>query len=283
MMVLIRMELDKALKNKWFVIALGVGCVLGLMAAIPYGIALLTSTFSPAPNKFYDPELQSCFNAWMSIDQSAESLLFFQIVPLLAVIPYAWSLCSERKDGYLAQVYSRTKRGGYLVAKGIAVFCAAGLVAVVPQILNLIVVACFLPGYTPQVGAAIYTAVFWDNVGSWFFYNIPLLHAALFWGIDFLLCGIWAAFVFALSCLVRNRVVLLTAPYLALLMIQFVNDRIFLALGALSGFDVGLFNNLRASLTSHNAQDGWVMSFEMLILLMATWVIGWVCRKRDVL
>lgn len=283
MIVLIRMELGKALRNKWFAIALGVGLALAVLGALPYIVGLFTSTFVPAPDKFYNPELNSCFNAWMSIDQSAPSLLFYQIVPLLAVIPYASSLRSELKDGYVAQVYARSERGRYLAAKYVAVFCAAGLVAALPQLLNFVLLACFYPGYLPQVEAAIYTAVFADNVGSWLFYNMPLLDVLLFCVIDFAICGVWAGFVLVLSCLVRNRVVLLVAPYLALLLVQFANDRIFLALGALNGFDVGLFNNLRASQTSSYAQDGWIMLIEMAVLLAVAWGIGWFCRKRDVL
>lgn len=282
MIALLRMELSKAMKNKWFFIALSVGVAFSLVSAAQYIIPQMTSQFTPSPDKFYNYTAESCFTAWMSLSQGAVPLLFYQIAPLLAVLPYVWSLRSELKDGYIAQVYARTHRECYLIAKYVAVCCSAGVVAVAPQVLNFVLLACFFPAYVPTIDGAMYTTVFWDSIGSWLFYNVPLAYVGWYCVIDFGLCGFWAGFVLALSCLIRNRVVVLVVPYLSLLLVQFVNEKIFLALGGLNGLDVSLFENLRGGAASY-LQNGWVILAMCLAFFALAGGLMALCRQRDVL
>lgn len=278
-----QIELNKAFRNGWFVVALVIGCAFGLGCAALYAIPSVFSTFVPNPDKFYHPTSQSCFNAWISVDTTSWALLFYQVLPLLCVIPYAWSFASERKDGYISHAYTRVGRGEYFFAKYVSVFLSAGAVAVLPQVLNLVMLACFFPGYVPSIQDANYYApVFWQSIGSILFYNAPLAYVALYMLIDFLLCGAWAGLVLALSLVVRNRVILLTAPYLALLAVQFVNENIFFAIGKVRGFQLSLFENLHGSCSMY-IQNGWIVVGEIITLLFVTGLFWVFWGKRDAL
>lgn len=282
MKILLRMELEKAFASKWFAAALALGCVFAVGCAALY-FPSPGSTFTPSPDKFYYPTSQGCFHAWISVSGTSLSLLFYQLLPLLAVVPYAWSLRSELKDGYFSQVCTRASRDKYLAAKFVAAVCAAGAVAVIPQLLNLVVLACIYPGYLPNiVYDSMYVAVVQESIGSWLFYNFPLGYVLLYCAIDFALCGLWAGFVLALSFLVRNRVVLLVAPYVFLILLQFVNERIFLALGGLRGFELGMFANLHGGYNMY-LQNIWIIAAECLVLLALTVAIFLAKRKSDVL
>ena len=189
MFTCLQIELSKAFRNGWFVVALIIGCVFGLGCAALYAIPSVFSTFVPNPDKFYHPTSQSCFNAWISVDTTSWALLFYQVIPLLCVIPYAWSFASERKNGYISHAYTRVGRGDYFFAKYIAVFLSAGAIAVLPQVLNLVMLACFFPGYVPSIQDANYYApVFWQSIGSILFYNAP----------PCLRCAVYAHRLFAL-------------------------------------------------------------------------------------
>ena len=160
----------------------------------------------------------------------------------------------------------------------------AGAVAVLPQVLNLVALACFFPGYVPSIQDANYYApIFWQSVGSLLFYNAPFAYVALYLLIDFLLCGAWAGFVLALSLVVRNRVILLTAPCLVLLAIQFVNENIFFAIsGGVRGFQLSLFENLHGSCSMY-IQNGWIIIGEIVALLFMAGVFWIFWGKRDAL
>ena len=280
MISVVSTELSKALRNPWLFISLAIGCMLAILSAWQY---VPIYEFTPDSGRFYYPDSQGCFQSWMSLSATSAPMLFYQLLPLLAVTPYACSLASEFKDGYIAQTYTRTSRGAYLAAKYIAVGISAGLVAVLPQVLNLVFLACVHPAYLPNVTMAMYYGgVFWDNIGSWFYYNVPILYVALYCGIDFALCGLWACFVLSLSLLIRNRVLLLTLPYLGLLALAFVNERIFFALGGIRGFDLSLFENLHGFLSAYR-QDGWIILAECFVLALLSVGILALFRKRDVL
>lgn len=274
---LLKMEFEKACRNVWFALALVIGCVLAVYNALQY---IPTDTFTPSPDKFYYPTSQGCVQAWMSINTSSVALLFYQILPLLAVAPYAWSFASELKDGYICQVYTRTARLRYVFAKYVATMCSAGLVAVVPQLLNFIVLACLFPLYTPVIADSMYLGIFGQSIGSWLFYNVPLGYVALYCGIDFAMCGLWAGFTLSLSFLVRNRVALLVAPYAGLMVVQFVNERLFLALGGIRGIPLSFFENLYGGAHMY-AQNGWIILGECVVLAVASIAIIATCWRRD--
>lgn len=281
-MPLIRTELGKAFKNRWFVIALVIGGAFGAYAALE--LLPMSDYGEIEPNEFINYEANGCIQNWMSVWLMPAGELFYQLAPLLAVIPYAWSFASDRQSGYDAQIFTRTKRTKYLAAKFIAVWLCGGAVVVIPQLLNLLILACVFPYYVPSIAeaAGLTTGIFWNSIGSWLYYNIPLAYVGFYCLIDFSLCGAWAALTLGISCIVRNRVALLAAPYVVLMIAQFVNERLFLALGGIRGIQISLMENLYG-FTSMYQQNGWVVFTEFLILAVGAMILTSLGSRRDVI
>lgn len=283
---LLTMELRKAFANPYFAIALGIGLFLCCAEAVDMMRSdsfseYLEEIASGENDIFISPASYSCFIAWMSVGgDSLWCFMFYRIAPLLAVVPYGWSLASERGNGYVGQIYTRTNRIRYLAAKAFAAFAAGGTVTVVPQLVNLALVATDCPALVPEVFDALTTGVFHDNLWASWFYEVPGLYVAAYCMLDFVLCGVWAAFVTLLGCLTVNRVAVLTVPYVAIYGMQFLNERIFLALGGIRGFQLSLFENLRAYTTQY-VQNGWIIAGEILLLAAACLLLTRVGCRRD--
>lgn len=264
---LLVMECSKALRGRWFRIALGIALALALTsAALHIARYLMHGVTELYAHKYVSPACDSAFRWWISLDGLyPTSELFFQLMPLLAVMPYAWSQRSELQDGYSAQVYTRTDRTRYALAKYLAAALSGGLVVAIPLIANFLAIACFIPAYMPNIYEAIYLGVFEGMLWSELFYSVPVLYTVLYTLLAFALCALWAGFVCALSFHIDNRVILLVAPYLAMLAVQFVNQRIFVAAGGIQGFQLDLVANMRACL-SDMPSDGWIILAEGALL-----------------
>lgn len=284
MRALFGMELRKAIRNPWFIIAVAISSALAVVSAVGnilyyqrYGV------FELYAHKYVSPVPGSCFKWWISLDflQPASTLLF-QLLPLLAVIPYAWSFRTEMQSGYLNQVATRTTRKRYLAAKSAVVFLTGSLIAAVPLILNIFMLACFIPAYLPDITEVLYLGVYTSDLWSWFFYNAPVAYVFLYTLLASCMCGFWALLVHSLSFAIDNRVALLIAPYLGVLGLQFFSDRIYLALGSINGPQLGLSANMRAGVESY-PQVWWAITLEIAVMLTASALLARRQLKEDLL
>ena len=277
-------ELNKAFCNKWFVVALMVGIVLAAISAcsqIERYLQYVSLNFNEA--KYYPPHLYNCFGMWMSVEfVNPTSLLFYRLAPLLATVPFSWSIGEELRCGYSAQIRARVSSSSCIASKLAASFVVGGVVIVVPQLLNIAMIACFVPAYTPEITDAMYLGIFHDNLFSGLFYARPVLYVAAYCILDFLLCGLWAAAVSCFSFFARNRVLTLSVPYVMLVVVQVVNERIFLMLGGIKGMQLSLFENLRAA-TSMYVQSWDVIIAEFALLMLYVVVCALVMRKSDLI
>lgn len=276
---LVKVELRKLAASPLLYLALAVGVFLGLADAATTVAGVMSEISEMAEED--DDVLRTCYAYWMSVRHSTVwATLLYYVLPLLAVIPYAWSLVGERRSGYVVEVYSRASRGRYFGAKALAAFLAGGVVAVIPQVLNFLTLMAFFPLATPDVFDALYVGIFEDNLWAELFYGVPALYVALYLLLDFLYCGLWAVLVLAIGYTTKNRVVVLAAPYLALVILQFVNERIFFYLGGIRGIQLSVFENLHAYSVQY-VQSGSVILAELVLMLVAALLLAWYGARKD--
>lgn len=217
-------ELDRALRNPWFLVSLTVAITLVLLHSIDR-----ISQFAPItldPQEWLGLTSAGCFNTWIVTDASNVApyrALFFLLLPLLATIPHAWSLGSDQRSGYAGQMLVRTSRASYLGAKAGATFISAALVAAIPLLVDLLMLACFLPAYTPDV-TELMVGIGQEELWSELFFTEPLRYVICNVLLAMTLCGLWATLVMALSPLLGNRALSLVVPYAGLWTIQYLND-----------------------------------------------------------
>ncbi|WP_276675703.1 hypothetical protein [Collinsella stercoris] len=256
---MIIMELERMLHSPWLLVPLGIALALATASAIE-AYAYLQNQYAQhvsfgyglglASHYYNGQTREGSFGNWIVVgaNPTLSGTLFFYALPLLAVMPCAWSYLSERKSGYGAQVCIRSDRDSYLVGKCVAAFVSGALIAIVPLLWNFLLISCLLPAYFPLIEDVQRVGLFDTCFFSELFYSHPLLYVGAYTLLDALLMGAWAVAVMGVSNVTNDRVKLMVVPYLALFAWHYFNGWIFDTL-AIQGFNMNLFNSLRSEST----------------------------------
>lgn len=213
-------EVRKAFGNRWFAVSLFVGCVLALASAV--GSCVLYGDTLAEIIEWWGlvaPSLSavSCFRFFMTSDYiQAPTDLFYALVPLLATVPYGWSLCEERHRGYAQHAFLQCGRVRYVAGKALAAAASGGVVVAVPLILNCVACACFIPAYEPDVATVFNTGVYETVMGSELYYNVPVLFVGFYIALTALFGAGWAAFVLLMGGYAHDGVRLIAGLFVLL-------------------------------------------------------------------
>lgn len=157
----------------------------------------------------------SVFNQWLGASMhTVQGYLFFLLLPVLAVLPFACSFAQERKSGMLEEILLASGgRVRYLLAKFLAVFLSAGTAVLLPLGLNLALTAATVPALTPMTATGSFF-VFSTSMWAELFYTWPWFYTLGYLAIIFVYAGLLAQICLWLSYFVRNQLLLLFAPCL---------------------------------------------------------------------
>lgn len=251
---LLRLEFSRAFTNRLFLICLTLGIGIAIVAAVESTTGYYADLEQVMPyieNSFMNQFAQSAFTLWMpnAVMKSVPNLFFF-ISPLFVGLTYAWSWRSDIKSGYAACLLMRTTRAQWYKAKALAVFVAGGAVVCVPLLVNLAIVLCFVPAYTPDIIDVVYT-------------------------------GLWGTTVLTLSQFIRNRVAIVALPYIGLIVIKQVSD----SLAVLTGIQPGaltILDQLKAR--GDQFYYGWEPICASVVAMLAiSLAIPALTQRRDLL
>lgn len=221
---MLKTELRKAFLNKWFGISLLVMSILGIANALD-----AHSLFNEVYNIYVDQI------SYANSDFSTLSLFgyliitsadlgpteaFYLLFPIAATMPYSWSLCKEKNNGYLANVYTRTKKSTYLAAKCIATFAVSFVVILVPLMLNFIATACLIPAFTPDVSSFIYNGIGENRLWSSIYYTTPIFYCILFVLLSAIFSGLWGSVIQVLGLFAKRQDKLLASSFICLFSFQ---------------------------------------------------------------
>ena len=240
---LVCVELRKAFGSKMFAASIIIGSALSVATSFINYFTIYHASYMAAAlyeTKWFDPSILTCFRYWLVADfNRMTTYLFFMLVPLLAVLPYAWSYMMERSSGYAMQIASRAPRSGYLLAKGAATFASGAAAVAVPVVLGLIVIACLVPARVPYVTSEFYFGIDESSFWSELFYNEPILYSVCYIVLIAGFSGVWAVLVMLTGCAVRDVVALTVLPYLVLIGVRFACENVFydIVQTALTPFD----------------------------------------------
>ncbi len=281
-------EMYKAFYNRWFAVALSAGIVLGIISAM--GTIVLYLETEKQMVEWWgltNPLLSasSCFRFFMISDYTQPATdLFYALLPLIAVMPYGWSLCQEKKAGYLRNVFVRVSRVRYLSNKVVAACVSGGLAVILPLILNAILCACFIPAYTPDVSTVFNTGIYEFVMGSELYYKNPILFVFLYLSVSFLFSAFWAGFVVLLGGFTGSSARLMAGSFLLLYLLGSFEAQIGILLFG-SGIEylsvsplVWLRGVAISGYTDIRATTVWLL---ILIVSVAILLLHW--REKDVL
>lgn len=241
-------ELNKAIRCLSFRLSLGIALALSLaQAAVPISKVIRPGYYDLDPTEWLGMSQDGSYCIWIGVgvlDDTPLRLVFFSLIPLLSTFAYASTFCSEIRTGHATQIASRGGWSSYLGAKLAAVFVTSALVAFLPLAINFATVSCFAPAYTPDINEVLYIGLTAGQLWSRLFYTHPLAYVAMSSMLDALLCGLWSALVCLFGYWVDNRVVLVSASYGFLLLVQYVNNSVVFSLLGRSGFCFNLIGSL---------------------------------------
>lgn len=266
-----KLELHKALKNKYFLASVLAGCILGIISAFvriqmyDNNMGMIRTIRSSGVQYNSRPEVYTLYNNWLSADgYSVAYSLFYFLFPLFAAMPYAWSYCMERNKKYEHNLLIRTGKLRYYISKYLAVFLSGGLAVMLPLLLNFLIVAMAIPTRTPALNYEMYYGVEHGTMWSQLFYTAPMLYDVLYFLLNFLFCGLLAVLGMATAYFTRNQIAVLLVPFFVSLVLEYATV-IFDWTG--TGMALSPLSFLHAT-PLHNYNVWWVILLEGILLFL---------------
>lgn len=218
----LKIELKKAIISPYFLcgfILMTLFAVLSAMYMVEkqgfYTDAIKAdSAFSTNP----DLPLFSFFSSWIGAEKmSLAYILFFNLMPIGAALPFAWSFCGERKSGYIKNIVTRDRKINYYRAKTFAVFISGVLTVLIPLVINIMIVSSKMPLYKPFAGYNFYNGVYFGGMFADLLYSHPGIYVFLYVILNGLYGGLFALFGAALSFFISNKFTSVLLPFVVFL------------------------------------------------------------------
>ena len=229
----LKLELKKAFKNKFFWISVVLGCLITLLSfehMVNMYYEGMSAISGNSTDIIYDPHIgiNTVFNCWIGGEPfSLGSSIYFFVFPLLIALPYGWSYSEERKCGYRRMMITKTGKKKYYCAKYVAVFLSGGVAMVLPLIFNFWMTLLVVPAILPDVTMNMFYGVFGGSFLAELYYTVPFLYVAIYLFIDFVYCGFLVCICMAVSGIVRQKWGDVLIPFLLLLFVHVITDYIY--------------------------------------------------------
>lgn len=264
----IKIELNRAFINKMFLISLVLSFLIVILQVVQDAL--------PYANELYlypDQYPPSIYNSCLGLSVSVWNAIFYLIFPVLSAMPYADSFLSDKKSGYIKNIYTRTNKKNYLIAKFISVFLSGGMVVLLPLLLNILLVALCVPAVIPDASTGFFP-IFSNFTGAEVYYTNPLLYVLLYALLMFFVSGCFACTSLLFSFFVKYKYVVLMSPFL-----------LFMAISCISTL-LSLNNPLNISQWIIPSQQFQTLNLsvaiiEMLAILFLTYIIYFLKGTHD--
>lgn len=279
-------EIKKAFRNRRFWVSVLIGSLVSLLSAWNVIKRYLEELdfrewlIRESPQDYRNPDLPiyTIYNRWIGANYGEVEIdIFFILIPILAVLAYAWSYHEERKSGYIRNVVLRTGRTPYFLAKYTAAFLSGCITVVIPMAANIMALSAFLPSVNPDVYYDIYNGIGPQNMGFQMFYKMPAFFLIVRMLLICAVGGLSAASVVALSFFIRNKFALLLAPFLFLLTIQYLSSLWYYYISDLS---ISPMEFIKGGTRN---SSGWIAGgYVIIIFLLSFGITMWKGARDDV-
>ena len=229
----LKLELKKAFKNKFFWISVVLGCLITLLSfehMVNMYYEGMSAISGNSTDIIYDPHIgiNTVFNCWIGGEPfSLGSSIYFFVFPLLIALPYGWSYSEERKCGYRRMMITKTGKKKLLLCKICSSILSGGVAMVLPLIFNFWMTLLVVPAILPDVTMNMFYGVFGGSFLAELYYTVPFLYVAIYLFIDFVYCGFLVCICMAVSGIVRQKWGVVLIPFLLLLFVHVITDYIY--------------------------------------------------------
>lgn len=214
---MMKIELERALKSKMFIVSILIGlCIVAfdiMNNIIPQRYAL-DEFIKMGEEAYTEIQLPGLYMQWMGVRPGTYIFLYYFIMPLLTALPYSVSIIMDVRKRYINNIFTRINKKEYYKAKLFTQFITGGLVATVPLIVSYIASAMILPAYKPLVVTGQYVFREKHVVGR-LFYNNPFAVAIIIFLSVFIGFGLINCIAYIFADLVNNRFMVALTPFIA--------------------------------------------------------------------
>lgn len=280
----VKTELWKATHNRMFCLAVAAGCLISLLDVLQ--TALVTHRILESTQILLHMDLpvssnpagSSLFTKWISVNGvNWGSRTFVLIWPILATMPYGFSLCQDWRSGYDNQIVTKCGRRAYFRGKYIACFATGGLAVSLPVILNLLLDALVCPAWIPEV------QMLQSGIGNGYFlaelfYTKPWIFCAVWGVVDFLWGSAAACLCLTLGGRIRHSFMVVLFPFA----VFFAAESVIAALGSFFQYSVELSPLVLVLADPHRPNPWWVIFSEIVVLLAVSAGAGyWQVKNHE--
>lgn len=216
-MVVFKIEMKKVLKSKllWSVIAFAV--ILTALSAI-YQLQSSKKDFETMAGFGYNVMSATFDNTYVNtVYRDAISItpsMFYRFIPFICVLAYGWSYSNDIRSGYIKSIITRTSKLNYLTSKYFATFISGGMVVTIPILVNILILACFMPFRMPNISESSYYTEIPAFAFTNLFYKAPQLYMMIVLVFHFILGGLFATFAMAVSMFTTNKYIVTLFPFI---------------------------------------------------------------------
>lgn len=290
MINLLRMEVKKSIYSSAFFLSILLMVVLTVSSAIyvVYTYEEYVNFLQPLSSngifdKNYILQTYTAYSGWIGGEsRSFAQGLFYLLLPALSVIPYGVSYYQEQHIGYMNNVYIRTSKIKYLMAKSFAAFFSGFMACFISLIFNLIIVFLILPNAMPHVNYSIYYLVYFGHFLSDFFYSIPFIYLLSFVILTSTFSGLFSFFTISLSFTIKNKYILYAFSMIVLAILEygaiFIDNTV---VGNQWPHEISLINLLHACTTRGDKNGLIILMYFCTLLFLAVLMLFFECRRKD--
>jgi hypothetical protein len=213
-------EFKRAIYNKKFWCCI----MLAITLALLHYFQVVYPEFKTNNREIYAKNLYpvSTFEIWMGARGGLQSTIYYLMIPVLAILPYASSLFEDIKTGYIQNIIIRTSRKNFFLSKLIVSILVGGTLAVLPMVLNLYLTAMTVPSIKPEVTQKIFPAINMNCMFNELFYSRPYLYVGIYCLIIFAFASIFVVFCLMLAFYANNYIEVIIFHFLVYIFLDFV-------------------------------------------------------------
>lgn len=212
MKTLLKIELERAFKNKWFYITLCIELVLVIA-----DVCTVALPARMAYEEFYIPvrdyQIPGTYCYWMVVNNGTVYRLFHFIFPLLISIPYVFTIYNDIKSNYVYNITSRIDKSRYYLSKLLTQFIVGTAVVAFALISSFVLTAAILPLEHPTKASAEYN-ISVTKAFPELFYNHTFVSVIVFIVLESVVFGIIGCIGFIFSYLLNNVIMVMLSSFI---------------------------------------------------------------------
>lgn len=211
---ILMIELKRGFKNKTFFFSVLLGIVIGNIEFFKEVLPLASKLeeYLAYDNPMND--ISWLYANWLGGHlTSIYSYVFFLLLPVISILPFATSGFEDIKSGFIKNITIRVDKGKYYFAKYIAVFVTGGTAVVLPLVFNLALSATVLPSVLPQKNSSTFI-LYGTHIGTELFFSHPYLYIFLYLLFDFIFAGLIATLSLVVGYMAEHKFEVIFVPFI---------------------------------------------------------------------